>query len=125
MKAVIAIIISIVTDVDGIVHVGYCSIEMTQFADITIWVNVMRPGIKATQCNADVLFDANRVLCDASNIGFQDGELLVGGGNSVIKASLLVADVGDVAVKASLHLQETIQTILLFVFRSNITITAV
>ena len=75
---------------------------------MTIGVNISGPGSEATQDCANILFDAYRVLGDAPNVGFHVHQLLVKGGNGVIEASLLVADVGDVAFEALLRQQETI-----------------
>ena len=58
MKELVAIIISIVTEVDRIVHVGYRSTDTTKVSDMTIGVNITGPGSKATRYDADMLFDA-------------------------------------------------------------------
>ena len=68
MRALVAICISIVTEVDGIVHVVYRSTEDTKVAEMTIGVNVTSPVSEAAQYCADTLFNAYRVLCDASNV---------------------------------------------------------
>ena len=122
VKALVAIIISVITEVDGIIHVGYRSTEAIKVAGMTIGVNVTGPGSKATQYGADMLFDAYRVLRNTPDFGIHAHQILDRGGNAVIEASLVVADLRDVAFETLLHLQDTIEKTLLVVFRDIITI---